>query len=231
MWYGGGRDTIHIHDTVFASNYSGVSVDTFNYRLPCRVMNINMDKPGKAIMFLWLHGGVYDQKVHRLADLNHFTRCGGADTMIRHYLNSAGIKAVFMIPICYKANVPHCVSWLECASELKFMINDYVDHGIVDPKRVYVAGSSDGGISVWDLAENHGSWFAAAMPLSCNGARQVSIPVYRRNTGREGDQTAVANALRTKGSNIVEYVFHADVWHGDDAQFALAPEKLSAFFE
>ena len=99
------------------------------------------------------------------------------------------------------------------------------------PKRVYVAGSSDDGIGVWDLAEHHGSWFAAAMPLSCNGARQVSIPVYRRNTGREGDQTAVANAPRTKASNIVEYVFHADVWRGNDAQFALAPEKLSAFFE
>ena len=32
----------------------------FTYNVPCRVVNINTEKPGKAIVLLWLHGGVHD---------------------------------------------------------------------------------------------------------------------------------------------------------------------------
>lgn len=58
------------------------------------------------------------------------------------------------------------------------MIDDLVDKGLVDPTRIYVAGSSDGGTGTWDYAESYSDVFAAAMPMSCSNPRYTTIPIF-----------------------------------------------------
>ena len=58
----------------------------FTYNLPCKVVYVNADKPGKAILWLWLHGGVHDRPKHDIFyHPNHFDCCD-ADEYILQYL-------------------------------------------------------------------------------------------------------------------------------------------------
>ena len=202
------RDTIVVHDTVLAEG-------TFTYNIPCKVVNIHPELPGKAMLVFWLHGGVNDQKRHNFYAWEHHMTWVKADDDIIMYLQQTGKKAVFLNPICYKADIPHCIRWIDCAGDIKHMIDDYVRNGIADENRVYLLGSSDGGSGTWDLVEQHGEWFAAAMPLSCSRARKTSVPVYWHNTKSEGDQSAQVEALNAQGCHIV-YEYHSDVTHGGD---------------
>ena len=201
------NDTIYVHDTISTGG-------SFIYNLPCKVEYIHPEKSGKAILVFWLHGGVRHQDWHDFSAENHMTWVK-ADEYIINYLKQAKEKAVFIIPICHKANKKDCVAWIDCAYDIKQIIDDYVNNGIVDKNRVYIIGSSDGGAGVWDLAEQHGDWFAAGMPLSCSRARKTSIPMYWHSTQSEGDQTAQAKSLNSMGCKI-EYEYHPDVSHGGD---------------
>ena len=60
----------------------------FTYNVPCRVVNINTEKPGKAIVLLWLHGGVHDYKKHDFFSFNHLD-CVDADERILEYLKDS----------------------------------------------------------------------------------------------------------------------------------------------
>ena len=199
------------HDTIYVKTFPDIE---FTYNLPCKVHNINTELPGKAILVFWLHGGVRHQDWHDFSAENHMAWVK-ADEYIISYLEQAKEKAVFIIPICHKANKKDCVAWIDCAYDFKQMIDDYVNNELVDRNRVYIIGSSDGGAGVWDLAEQHGDWFAAGMPLSCSRARKTSIPMYWHSTQSEGDQTAQASNLNSHGCKI-EYEYHPDVSHGGD---------------
>ena len=107
------------------------------------------------------------------------------------------------------------------------MIDDYVDKGLVDPSRIYLAGSSDGGRGTWDYVENHADVFAAAIAMSCEGPRMTSVPTFFFNTNSEPDCQAESKELQARGSNIIEYKRH-DGRHGDDA--ALCDEALLTRF-
>ena len=188
----------------------------FVYNLPCKVINIHMEKPGKAVLFLWLHGGVKDRKKHDLFQLNHLDCCE-ADDMIVDYLRRRGIKAVALFPICHRAVNPECVAWRDVWPDVKRMLDDYVDKEIVDPQRIYVAGSSDGGRGTWDLTTMHPEVFASAIAMSCEGPRYTTVPTFFYNTSSEEDCTAEVESLQRQGSNILVYKFGADYKHGDDA--------------
>ena len=59
-----------IHDTVMVAT---LPADTLTYNLPCQIISIHPEKEGKALLFLWLHGGVHDQKIHSyFKHLNHW---------------------------------------------------------------------------------------------------------------------------------------------------------------
>ena len=199
----------------------------FTYNLPCRVVHINADKPGKAIVWLWLHGGVRDYKKHDFFEFNHLYCCD-ADEIILKYLKDNGIKAIALFPVCHKANNPEPVTWIDCYDDVKHIINDYVNKGLVDTKRIYVTGSSDGGRGTWDYAEHHPEMFAAAIAMSCSEPRKVDIPIYFFGTIDETDRSEEIARLIEQGVNV-KYKYCPEYKHGGDAA-ECTPELLQEFF-
>lgn len=199
----------------------------FTYNLPCRVVYINSDKPGKAIVWLWLHGGVSDYPKHDFYSFNHLDCCD-ADEYIMQYLKESGTKAIALFPVCHKANIPHAIKWKDCYDDVKRIIDDYANKDLIDLNRVYITGSSDGGRGVWDYAEQHPEMFAAAISMSCASPRRVNIPMYFFSTSSEGDCTKQIDSLAQEGVNV-KYKYCPDQKHGGDA-IECTPELLKEFF-
>lgn len=220
---GTGRDTVFVHDTIMTAG-------VFTYNLPCKVEYIHPEQKGKAIMVFWLHGGVHDQRSHDLlSDYNHIDRYRNVGyNGIRTYLQMSCTKAVFLVPICHKAVSPSCVSWIDCAYDIKHIIDDYVAKGIADADRVYLLGSSDGGSGIWDLVEQHGDWFAAAMPMSCSRVRMTKVPIYFHNTSSDGDVSAYVDAVKAQGANIT-YQHHPKLRHGQDEKYCDMEHLMQLF--
>ena len=112
--------------------------------------------------------------------------------------------------------------------DVKHIIDDYADKGLIDTNRIYVTGSSDGGRGAWDYAQMHPDVFAAAISMSCSSPRPVSIPVYFFSTASEGDCTARVDELVKQGVDI-KYKYCPDQKHGGDA-IECTPELLKEFF-
>lgn len=199
----------------------------FTYNLPCKVVNINQETEGKSLLFIWLHGGVCDRSLHDFVGFNHL-QCSSADDSVLNYLQGKGLKSVVLFPICHKAEIVNCVTWKECYADVKNIIDDYVNKGIVDPERIYLAGSSDGGDGTWDFLEINEKLFAAAMPMSCGNPRKASIPVYFFNTKSEPDCTDKVNLLNNDGCKI-EYKYCPQYEHGGDGA-ECTHEFLDRFF-
>lgn len=206
----------------------GMPDGVFTYNLPCKVVNINQNLEGKSTLVIWLHGGVKDRAKHDLFEFNHLDCCD-ADENIANYLQNKGIKSIILHPVCYRAVNPECVTWKECYDDVKHMIDDYVEKGLVDPSRIYVTGSSDGGTGTWDYAEMHPEVFAAAIAMSCGRPRNVNeIPVYFFNTASERDYTHQVDSLKQLGATI-EYKHCPQYKHGGDAA-ECTEEFLDKFF-
>ena len=187
----------------------------FTYNLPCRVKNIHTHQPGRALMVVWLHGGVHDRAKHNLSAKNHLDLCAADDSIVA-FLERHGMKAVVLMPICHKAWVPECVAWRDCATEVRSIIADCVNKGLVDPERIYLAGSSDGGNGAWDYAAEMSDVFAAAISMSCEEPRMSLMPVYYFSTASEGDCTATVDSLKAQGCNV-RYKYCPQYRHGGDA--------------
>lgn len=194
---------------------SSVYNGEYIYNLPCKVVNIHQEKEGKSILFIWLHGGVHDVSKHSLLDFNHLDCCA-ADDSILNYLEKEGIKAIALLPVCHKSDVDKPVSWMDCFTDVKRMIDDYASKDLIDTNRIYLAGSSDGGVGTWDYVESHGKMFAAAIAMSCGRPRQTPIPVYFFNTSSERDCTEQVKALTDQGYEI-RYRHCSEYRHGGDA--------------
>lgn len=222
----GSRNTT---DSVPEITPSEATIDTFTYNLPCRVIRINPQKEGKALLFLWLHGGVHDFKSHSYnKETNHWNNCAADDSII-HYLQSKNIKAIALLPMCHKADKNSCVAWSDCYDDVHQMIEEYVVNGLVDPERIYVAGASDGGRGTWDYVAEHPELFAAAISLSCSEPRVTRVPIYFFNTASETDCTQLVNKLKQQGSNILRYQYCPQFKHGGDAAMC-DKELLDEFF-
>lgn len=216
-------DTIFVHDTIMLEG-------TFTYNLPCKIEYIHPEVSGKAILVFWLHGGVHDQRSHDLlSNYNHIDQYRNKGyNGVKANLMMSGTKAIFIAPICHKAVQANCVTWLDCALDIKHIIDDYTSKGIADENRVYLLGSSDGGSGTWDLVEKYGEWFAAAMPMSCSRVRFTKVPVYFHSTSSEGDMSAEVERLNQQGANIT-YEYHPNVKHGGD-EIACDSEHLAKLF-
>lgn len=150
------------------------------------------------------------------------------ETVGSNYLQERHMKAIALFPICHKAENTNCVTWRDCYGDVMKMIRDYVNRDIVDPKRIYLAGSSDGGVGTWDFLQYSEHVFAAAMPMSCGNPKKATIPVYFFNTQAEPDCTSQVEALNQHGSNI-KYKHSAARWHGRD-DIEVTHDFLDRFF-
>ena len=221
-------DTVYVHDTIMA-----MPEGEFVNNLPCKVVNIHQEQEGKSLLFVWLHGGVRDRQRHDLLDSypedcpTHID-CSAADDSVLNYLKEKNMKAIALFPVCHKAEIGSCITWKDCYEDVMRMIRDYKDKGIVDSKRIYLAGSSDGGAGTWDYLQMGEHVFAAAMPMSCGNPRKTTIPVYFFNTQAESDCTSQVNALNQQGGNI-EYKHSPAKWHGRD-DIEVTHEFLDRFF-
>lgn len=181
-------------------------------------MNYNMEKSGKALLVLWLHGGITltPQWTSMLDGEDYFT-WPKADNYIVKYIKNNGEKAVFLLPICHHSEKHPCKRWDDCASDIKKIIDDYINSGIVDKNRIYLTGSSDGGRGVWDIVRRYPHYFAAAMPLSIAPGIELndSTPIYWNTTRTEGDCSNLYYQYKKQNPNI-HYWHHPDLEHGQD---------------
>jgi len=218
-------ETVVIRDTVVVP---AMTNGTFTYNVPCRTVYIHQELPGKSIMLLWLHGGVGDVAKHDFYSFNHLD-CVEADEFLLDYLERKGIKAIALFPVCHKSTVDHTVIWKDCYPDVKKIMDDYISKGMIDVSRIYLTGSSDGGTGTWDYAEFFPEMFAAGMALSCGRPRMTTLPVYFYNTNSEKDYTKEVEALKAKGSNILDYQHFIQYKHGEDAAVC-TDEFLDNFF-
>lgn len=219
-------DKIVVYDTIMPEGI-------FTYDLPCKIEYINSELKGKAILVFWLHGGVMDRGAHSLLNKgnNHIDeRRNTGYNAISTHLRLNSIKAVYIAPICHKAANPNCVRWIDCAGEIKHIIDDYVSKGFVDPDRIFIAGSSDGGTGTWDIVEKYGDWFAAAIPMSCGRPRRTSTIVYFSSTSREGNLQGAVDILNAQGCNI-KYQYYPNEKHGGDEKFSCDNDHLTKVFK
>lgn len=220
------KDTIVVHDTVlFHPN------DTIRFNIPCKVMTFNMGNPGKALLIIWLHGGItVTPQWTSMLDYEDYFRYPKADEYIVETLQKMGEKAVFLLPICHHSEKHPCRSWNDCAIDVKTIIDDYIHSGVVDEKRIYLTGSSDGGRGVWDLVSRFPHYFAAAMPLSIAPGTELndSTPIYWNTTSVEGDRTTLYEQYKQKNPNT-HYQHHPNLPHGED-EIVLSWEKYMTDF-
>lgn len=73
------ENSIYVHDTI-----SAMSNGEFVYNLPCKVVNIHQEQEGKSLLFIWLHGGVHDRKMHDLFEMNHLDCCAADDSVLNY---------------------------------------------------------------------------------------------------------------------------------------------------
>lgn len=200
-----------------ASEALSIANGEFISNLPGKVVGIHQELPGKSILFLWLHGGVYDIAKHDIYCSKNHWDCCDADDSVLCYLQKKNIKAIALFPVCYKANLDHPIHWRDCFDDVKKMMDCYIDKGMIDTDRMYIAGSSDGGTGTWDYVESHPDLFAAAIAQSCGRPRKCSIPVYFFNTRSEHDCTAEVDSLVNLGFTNIQYKYCGEVDHGGDA--------------
>ena len=221
----GSTITTVVHDTVWVTT---LPADTLTYNLPCQVVSIHPEKAGKALLFMWLHGGVHDAKIHSyFKHPNHYDNCAADDSVIL-YLRRHNFKAIALLPMCHKADKNECVNWADCYDDVKHMIDNLVEKGLVDARRIYIAGSSDGGDGTWNYVSRHPEVFAAAIFMSCDHPLMTSVPTYFYNTADEADCTQLAGDLKKKGANILDYRHCPQFRHGGDA--ALCTDSLLTVF-
>ena len=186
------------------------------YNIPCKVYVIHPELEGKALLMLWLHGGVHAPARFTLLDSTSATNYTTAPDRMKDYFERTNTKAIMLLPICKKADTQSLQTWPDCWVDVKTMIDGYVNKGIVDKTRIYVSGSSDGGTGTWQYVAQHPDVFAAGIALSSSLCQEnTTLPVFWFTTVTEGDQTEKANQLKAQGS-IVQYKYCGDVKHGGD---------------
>lgn len=206
---GADNNIVYVHDTITV-----MSEGEFTFNLPCKAVYINQKGEGKSLLFIWLHGGVKDRKLHDLFGFNHLDCCA-ADDSVLNYLKEKNIKSIALFPICHKAQSDNCVKWIDCYEDVMKMVGNFVNNDIVDSMRIFLAGSSDGGTGTWDFLEKNENLYAAAMPMSCGNPRKTTIPVYFFNTQQEPNCSTLVEALNRQGCNI-EYKHCPASMHGHD---------------
>ena len=201
--------TVVVHDTV------NLTAGEYVYNVPCKVFVIHPELEGKALLMLWLHGGVHaGQKNFTLLDWGA-TEYTQAPKKMKEYLERTDKKAIILLPICKHADTSALQSWPDCWRDIEKMIEGYVQKDLVDKNRIYVSGSSDGGTGTWQYASQHPDVFAAGISLSSSLCLGSSIPVYWFTTKSEGDQSARADMLNAQGSNV-HYKYCDYATHGGD---------------
>ena len=208
------HDTLIFHDTIIIRDTIAPIKGAFLYNLPCSLQYIHPELPNKAILVFWLHGGVgFSNDMDFSADHHHIDKFRNkAYNGIANYLQQNNIKAIYVAPVCRQAWKTHSVKWKDCEFDIKRIIDDYVNKGLVDAKRIYIAGSSDGATGTWDLVDAHPDWFAAAMAFSGGWPRMTIVPFYFNTAGHEQNWTQKCGQLNAQGANII-YEFFPNLTH------------------
>lgn len=126
--------------------------------------------------------------------------------------------------------------WFDLFETLAEFIDAMRHDPRVDVKRVYVAGSSMGGFTAWQMACAHPDWFAAAVPV-CGGGQEwyayrlKGMPVWAFHglldeTVPVEESVKMARAAQKAGADVRLTIYpdvHHEAWeraYADDAMWA-----------
>lgn len=126
--------------------------------------------------------------------------------------------------------------WFDLFETLAEFIDAMRHDPRVDVKRVYVAGSSMGGFTAWQMACAHPGWFAAAVPV-CGGGQEwyayrlKGMPVWAFHglldeTVPVEESVKMARAAQKAGADVRLTIYpdvHHEAWeraYADDAMWA-----------
>jgi predicted peptidase len=174
-------------------------------------------------LVLWLHGAGgagSDNRQQILADQTLGTRIWTRPQ------NQAKYPSFVLVPQSPTNWVTNGLDRLSSEMSLVLSILDTVRAEFnIDPRRIYVAGQSDGGIGTWNIILQRPNLFAAAIPLCGGGdpsraARIASMPIWAFHGERDkvisvAESRKMISALKRAGGhpryNEYSNVGH-DVW-------------------
>lgn len=138
--------------------------------------------------------------------------------------------AMLVAPQCHEDH------WFDLFETLSEFIDAMRHDPRVDVKRVYVAGSSMGGFTTWQMACAHPDWFAAAVPV-CGGGQEwyacrlKGMPIWAFHglldeTVPVEESVKMARAAQKAGADVRLTIYpdvHHEAWeraYADDEMWA-----------
>ncbi len=121
-------------------------------------------------------------------------------------------------PFIFIAPSTNITSWTTngIPQAVKGLIDNAVKEYNVDTNHIIIAGASRGAIGTWYMVEHYGSFFSAAMPMSCCAQNQsagpyVSVPIYAISGTSGSDEagynscmSGLVNSINAAGGHAIK---------------------------
>lgn len=228
-----------------AKTYVAPNGESMNYRV---LLPENYDADKKFPLVLFLHGAG-ERGADNLAQLRH----GGG--MFTNPVNREKYPAIVLFPQCPAelywpfdtrpdrgfslGAFPESYPISPALSMAKGLLDQYIDSGKVDTRRIYVIGLSMGAMGTFDLVCRYPELFAAAVPI-CGGVnplrlKQATPVAFRIFHGDDDNVVPCENsrkayeALKLYGAEV-EYIEFPGVNHGSWTPAFNTPDFMEWIF-
>jgi len=124
---------------------------------------------------------------------------------------------------------------------IKLLIEDLVNNGMADSKRIYLGGLSIGGLGVYDMILRYGNFFAAAFPIAAQSdvemmlKSSINIPLWIFHGAKDSIQPPepdrrLYKGLIRQGDTKVKYTEYPNADHNSWNPAFEEPELLPWLF-
>ena len=209
-----------------AKIYVSPNGDTLRYR---ELLPDNFNSNQKYPLVLFLHGAG-ERGFDNQAQLFHGSK------MFTNPVNKEKYPSIVIYPQC-----PTGVFWSSSLQAIKDVLDQHINKGYVDTKRIYIMGLSMGGMGTFEMVIRFPDMFAAAIPI-CGGTNTERLKVaagkvkFRIYHGDKDNVVPVENsrkayrALKEYGADV-EYTEFIGCDHDSWNPAFNRPDYLSWLFK
>lgn len=153
----------------------------------------------------------------------------GPKEIVKYLINKNDFSCYVLVPQLASG------SWDSQCGALKALIEHYIaTDSSIDKNRVYVCGTSLGGLGTWSMVSKYPNFFKGAMPvaarMSGSAANYKGTKICYVTGAAEGNRSQDAQALEKAGVDV-KYWFRSEANHGWTCQSSFTKENLDWLFE